>query len=167
MAVMIVLGGIPGMLLLKNLDTRLLKMLFGIFVILLGTEMLLRKGAAKKLPRAVDLLASLVTGVTCGLFGVGAMLGAYLGRTMTDTQSYKGNLSFVFLTENTMRIIIYIAGGLLHAETFRSVAILAPFMAAGLLLGIRFSNRISEKNVRLCVIIMLMLSGAALVMTNL
>lgn len=166
LSILIVLGGIPGMLLLKNLDTRIIKILFGAFVIYMGVDMLVSH-SAKKLPKAADFLVSLVAGIMCGLFGVGAMLGAYLGRTMTDTKSYKGNLSMVFFWENTMRIILYAFTGLLTLETLKNFAVLVPFMGLGLFLGMKSSTLISDQMVKKAVIIMLIISGAALIVTNL
>lgn len=167
LGVLVVLGGIPGMLLLKNLDTRVIKILFGVFVIYMGVDMLVSHRAGRSLPKMVDLFVSLAAGMMCGLFGVGAMLGAYLGRTMTDTGSYKANLSMVFVLENTMRIILYAAAGLLTLETVKNFAILAPFMVLGLFLGMKSSAVISDQLVRKAVIIMLIFSGAALIVTNL
>lgn len=167
LAVLIVLGGIPGMLLLGNLDTHVIKILFGVFVIYMGVDMLISRSDVKKLPKVVDFLVSLVAGMMCGLFGVGAMLGAYLGRTMTDTKSYKANLSMVFFVENTMRIVFYALGGLLTLETVKNFAILMPFMGLGLFLGMKSSSVISDKMVRKAVIIMLIISGVALIVTNL
>lgn len=167
LGVLVVLGGIPGMLLLKNLDTHIIKILFGAFVIYMGVDMLISRSGAKQLPKAVDFLVSLIAGMMCGLFGVGAMLGAYLGQRMTDTKSYKANLSMVFTLENTMRIIFYAVAGLLTMETVKNFAILVPFMVLGLFLGMKSSSIISDKAVRKAVIIMLIISGVALIVTNL
>lgn len=167
LGIIIVAGGIPGMLLLKNLDTRLIKLLFSVFVVLMGVDMLVSRSRPRPMPKAVDLLVSLAAGMMCGLFGVGAMLGAYLGRTMKDTKSYKGNLCFVYTMENTMRIILYTIAGLLSPESLRNALILAPFMGLGLFLGMKSSSLISEGAVKKCVIIMLIISGVALFVTNL
>lgn len=167
LALMVVVGGIPGMLLLKNLDTHLIKILFGFFVIYMGVDMLISRQGNKQLPKAVDFLVCLAAGVMCGLFGVGAMLGAYLGRTMTDTKSYKANLSMVFSLENITRTILYAVSGLLTLETLKRFTILLPFMGLGLFLGMKSSTLISDQAVRKAVIIMLIISGAALIVTNL
>ena len=43
LALLVLLGNIPGIILLKNTDTRMIKILFGIVVIFIGTEMLFRE----------------------------------------------------------------------------------------------------------------------------
>ena len=43
LSVLVILGSIPGALFLKNADTGLIKVIFGIVTILLGVEMLIRE----------------------------------------------------------------------------------------------------------------------------
>ena len=82
LSALVVLGSIPGMLLLKNADTGAIKLLFGAVIILVGVEMLLRELRPRKLKesRVVLTAVGLLSGLLCGLYGVGALLGAYIGR---------------------------------------------------------------------------------------
>lgn len=43
LSVLVVLGSIPGMLLLQNADTGAVKLIFGVVIVLLGLEMLFRE----------------------------------------------------------------------------------------------------------------------------
>ena len=47
LAGMVILGSIPGILFLKNADTAIIKILFGVVIVVLGLEMLLRERSAK------------------------------------------------------------------------------------------------------------------------
>ena len=51
-------------------------------------------------------IIGVASGVLCGLFGVGALLAAYVSRVTDDSQSFKANISAVFMIDNTFRIII-------------------------------------------------------------
>ena len=53
----------------------------------------------------------------CGLFGVGALLAAYVSRVTENDESFKANISTVFIADNTFRIILYNALGLFALST--------------------------------------------------
>ena len=43
------------------------------------------------------ILIGVLSGILCGLYGVGALLGAYLSRVTDDSHAFKGNISVSFL----------------------------------------------------------------------
>lgn len=101
----------------------------------------------------------------CGLYGRGP-LGAYVNRVTDDTHSFKANICIVFLIENTLRIFLYGLWGMVSLELVKTSIMLIPFSFWELSLGI-FSGRIlPEKAVRKLVVVMLIISGAALVMKS-
>ena len=73
-------GSLPGALLLKHVDARAIKLVFGAVVIGLGTEMLTREFIQRRACSSRWMLAviGVAAGVLCGLFGVGALLAAYV-----------------------------------------------------------------------------------------
>lgn len=166
LCVLVALGSIPGMLLLKNADTDAVKMVFGVVIVLLGVEMLLRERQAKKTEGSKGMLAviGLLSGVLCGLYGVGALLGAYISRVAKDTSAFRANICVVFFVENTLRIVFYSAMGLLNTGMALQALRLLPFALAGLFLGAKSSTVISERVVRRIVVVMLILSGVSLVL---
>lgn len=105
-----------------------------------------------------------VSGVFCGLFGIGALLAAYVGRVAGDSREFKANLSAVFIAENTFRIFLYCALGIITKETLLRSVFLYPCMLAGLFLGIKSSAVMNEKFVRKAVVIFLVISGAVLLL---
>ena len=169
LAALVVLGSIPGMLLLKNADTGLVKLIFGVVIVLLGMEMLLRERHAGRTQESRGMLAliGLLSGVLCGLYGVGALLGAYIGRVAKDARAFRANICVVFLVENTLRIVLYSAMGLLNAGMALQALRLLPFALLGLFLGTKSAALVPEKTVRSLVIIMLILSGVSLIMGQL
>ena len=145
LAVLVLAGSIPGAFLLKNVDARAIKLVFGVVVVALGAEMLSREYSKKRVPssRLVLAIIGVAAGVLCGLFGVGALLAAYV------------------------RIILYSALGLLTFDTVLSVLKLIPFALLGLFLGIKCSNHMDGKNVKKITSVLLILSGISLILKNL
>jgi len=164
---MVLAGCLPGAFLLKNLDARLIKIFFGAVIVGIALEMLLRSGAKGKQSRAVMLVIGILSGMLCGLFGVGALLGAYLTRVTDDTHAFKGNLCMVFFVENTFRVILYIASGIITLAAAKQALLLAPVMLASLWLGMKAGHIINEKTAKKIVLVMLLVSGIALIINSL
>ena len=165
---MVLAGDALGVLLLKNVDVTAMKAVFGVVLILLSVEQLWRELRGKPSRTghpALMLTLGISAGVLCGMFGVGALLAAYLSRVTTDDATYKGTMSIIFTIENFFRVLAYSATGLLTAVSLTRAAILLPFMGAGLFLGIRLSNRLNARTMRLIIGAMLLLSGLPLLLT--
>lgn len=168
LALLVLGGNIPGILLLKNADTQIIKVIFGFVVILIGVEMLLRERQNQKLKQSKILLSAIgfLSGILCGLYGIGALLAAYVSRVTDNSRSFKANICIVFIAENTFRIILYCLTGIITFSTLSKALVLVPAMLAGLLLGIKSSSVLDEMLVRRLVIVMLILSGISLVVQN-
>ena len=167
---MVLAGDLLGVLLLKNTDVTLLKIVFGVVLILLSVEQLwreLRGQGGKAAHPALMLALGISAGVLCGMFGVGALLAAYFARVTTDDATYKGSMSMIFAVENTFRIVAYSVTGLLTSQSLQNALVLLPFMGLGLFLGMKLAHRMNPKAMRLIVTVMLMLSGLPLLLTNL
>ena len=93
LSALVLAGSIPGALLLKNVDVRAIKLVFGIVVVLLGSEMLFREYSKKQVRSSKLVLAiiGVTAGMLCGLFGVGALLAAYVNRVTNGSDSFKAN----------------------------------------------------------------------------
>ena len=169
LAALVLVGNVPGILFLKNADNGLIKIIFGFVIILVGLEMLVRERRLRKTKesKAVLILIGILSGILCGLYGVGALLGAYVGRVTEDSHSFKANICMVFLVENTFRIILYTVWGILNVSFLKKAAVLLPFTLAGLLLGMYAGRIMNEKTARRLVTWMLIVSGAALIVMNL
>ncbi len=169
LAVLVLAGSIPGAFWLKNVDVRIIKLVFGFVVAALGVEMLLREYSRQSRPSSKVVLAiiGMLAGVLCGLFGVGALLAAYVNRVTDDGSSFKANISAVFIVENTFRIVLYSGLGLLTLDTLKSAMTLMLFALIGLLAGIKCSSLLDEKLIKKIISIFLVLSGVLLILKNL
>jgi hypothetical protein len=168
LSILVIVGSIPGALFLKNADTHVIKMVFGFVIILIGIEMLLREIRAKKVKQSKIVLGmiGIFSGLLCGLYGIGALLGAYVSRVTDDSHSFKANICIVFLVENTFRIILYTMWKIITFDVLKQAVSLFPMMLMGLFLGMISSKIVEEKMVKKLVSVMLMISGIALVMNS-
>jgi uncharacterized membrane protein YfcA len=169
LSLLVIAGSIPGILFLKNIDTTTIKIIFGFVIVAIGIEMLLRDLSSKKGQQSKLVLAviGVLSGLLCGLYGIGALLGAYVSRVTDDSHSFKANICIVFLVENTFRIALYALWGIITFEAFKQALILIPMMLIGLALGMLSSKVLDEKVVKKIVIIMLVVSGGTLIINNL
>ena len=167
MCAMVLAGCLPGAFLLKNIDARAIKIFFGVVIVAIALEMLLRSGKKSQPSRWLMLTIGILSGMLCGLFGVGALLGAYLSRITDDTHAFKGNLCMVFFVENTFRVILYIVSGIITLAAAKQALLLAPLMLLSLWLGMKASGIINEKVAKKIVLIALLFSGVALIINSL
>lgn len=166
LAGLVLLGDIPGILMLKNTDTQVIKGIFGFVIIAIGLEMLFREYMGKtKKSQLLLITIGILSGILCGLYGIGALLAAYMGRVTDNSSAFKGNLCIVFLIDNLFRLVMYSVTGIITVDTLKQSVILIPFMGLGLYLGMKGSSFLDEKKIKKLVIIMLILSGVSLIVT--
>ena len=168
-AALIIFGNIPGIFMLKNVDTRTIKVIFGFFIIAMGIEMLMRERAGKKQKQSKIILGliGVLSGLCCGLYGVGALLAAYMDRVTEDSHAFKGNLCFVFWIECTFRLIVYPCIGILNLADLSSGGMYDSVYGAGAGFWHEVLRTLNETVIKRLVIIVLILSGIALVIQNL
>jgi len=166
---LVIAGNIPGMLLLKNADAGVIKALFGAVITAIGVEMLIsmHSGKPKKDSKLVLMAISVLSGLLCGLYGIGAMMGAYVGRVAKDSHEFRANVCLVFTVENLFRMVMYVLLGIITRDTAVLAAKIFPFALLGLVLGMAAAGKLNERTARKIVIIMLILSGSVLMATNL
>ena len=131
--------------------------------------MLLREFQTKKMKpsKVVLVMIGVLSGLLCGLYGIGALLGAYINRVTDNSSSFKANICVVFFVENTFRIILYAIWGIITLDIMKQAVVLVPCMLIGLALGMFSGKVLDEKIVKKLVIVMLIISGVALVINSL
>ena len=126
-----------------------------------------RKGGRARGSKALLVAIGLLSGLLCGLYGIGALLAAYMSRVTDEPAAFRGNLCVVFLIENTFRLILYTCTGILTWPLFTQALCLLPAMALGLFLGIRSAQFLPERVVKRVIIVLLILSGLSLIVGQL
>lgn len=169
LAVLVLAGSIPGALFLKNAQSEVVKVILGVVIVAIGLEMLLRERetGAKEQSKVLLFFIGLLSGFLCGIYGIGALLSAYVSRTAKDSHAFKGTICLVFFFENTFRVLMYIYCGIITLETAKQSLMLAPVMFVGLFAGMASGKVLDEKIVKKIVIIMLIISGGALIVNSL
>ncbi len=167
---LIYIGLVPGTIFLSIGDSKLLKVILGSAIVVLGIELILRERAAKKEQKKsnplVLIIIGLISGVFCGLFGVGAFLTAYLNRTTSNQSQFRANFCAVFFLENVARFFLYLNSGILTLASAKFALMIAPGAVIGLLCGILASKKIPEKHAKKVVAVMLVLTGLSLAAQN-
>ncbi len=168
LSLLMLAGSIPGALWLSVGDATQIKILFGFVVIGIAIEMYLRERNPKKQKASPVLLIfiGLLAGICAGLFGISAMLAAYITRTTENMEAFRGNICAVFLVDNAFRFILYMATGIMTVDSLVLALQLAPFMVLGIASGGLFARFVSEKTVKNIMISVLLLSGVLLIITN-
>ena len=169
MALLLVAGMVPGVLLLKNTDTGTLKLVFGFFIIIVGILMMYNELSSRKMKpsRWLLLTVGILAGVTSGLFGIGVLLVIYITLTTEDMSSFKGNICAIYSAENFVRLIMYIVFGLFTKTVLTHIAMIVPFQFAGVFLGMRCASFLDERKAKLTVMGVLIFSGIAIIITQL
>lgn len=166
---LLLLGSLPGVFLLKTGDSRTIKLILGVVIMLVAAEALWRERHPRRMEvsPAVMTLVGLISGLLCGLYGIGALMAAYMNRISANTHTFKANVCMVFFLENTCRIILYACTGVITAGIAKTALLMAPLMLLGLWLGMKSASFVNEKTAKKLVIAALVLSGAALILAQL
>jgi uncharacterized membrane protein YfcA len=164
--IIVLVGSLAGSLILKHADVSKLKLVFGVVVVLVAADLLYTEAAQtkRKMSLPVLIITGLCAGVMSGMFGIGALLAAYIGRTSQSDDAFKGTLSAVFLADNIFRFITYTLEGILTVDICKKSLILFPFMGLGLAVGMFISKKVKAKAMKYIVIVALFLSGISLIL---
>lgn len=161
--VFIVLGVIPGVLLLKYTTSWILKAGLGVVILVIGVEMLTRD-RSKEIPYRPVLMAVVCffSGITAGLYGINLFFVAYMERTSKNREGFRGNICFVFLIETIFRFIVYIITGVITKPVLILVLAALPGMLLGFQAGLRIDKKLSDEAIRYIVISMFELGGLSI-----
>ena len=100
MALLLIAGCIPGTLLLKSIDTGTLKLIFGIFITIVGFLMLYNELTGKKIRRSRVLLITvgILAGLGSGLFGVGVRFECEMRKSDLPVIHFSMNDNALYIT---------------------------------------------------------------------
>ena len=166
---LILIGSIPGIFFLKNVDALIIKIIFGFVIVCIGLEMLYKEfsKSTKKVSKPFMIFIGLLSGILCGLYGIGALMGAFLSGIVDSMDEFKANMCVIFFFENTFRIVLYIVSGIITLASLYRVLCLLPVVLIGLFVGMKSTRFLNEKQIKILVIILLILSGLALIYNSL
>ena len=169
LSLVMLIGTIPGTILLKSGNDRVLKSILGIVVVGIAMEMLIKKpicSRTKKGNRVFLIIIGVVSGILTGLYGIGALLIAYINRTTENRNQFRGNICCVFMVDNIFRLFLYLYKGILNKEVVIITLFLLPAVILGMILGIKIDAKMKEITVRRIAIVFLAISGTVLFLRN-
>ncbi len=169
LSLMLLVGIIPGTFLLKVGNDWILKSILGIVVVGMAIEMLTRKptqNETKKMNPIFLVTIGAISGVLTGLYGIGALLVAYISRTTENRSQFRANICCVFLVDNIFRFFLYWYNGILTKDILLLSLFLSPAVILGMIVGIKVDSKINEKAVKNSIIILLIISGIVLFLKN-
>lgn len=171
LSIMVLAGNIPGILLLNMGGDKQLKTILGVVLVLLAIEMYVRKpqlseAQGSKVNGPAIYIVGIISGVLMGLFGIGALLAAFIGRQSGGRSNYRGNLCFVFVIDNLFRLVMYCINGLINLKILAVSLSLLPAVAIGMFFGRKIDSKISDKAVKNAVIALLFISGIVYIVKN-
>ncbi len=169
LSLLLICGSIPGTLLLKNTDTRPLKVVFGIFIVLVGVLLLMNELSPQKHKpsRFIMAIIGILAGITSGLFGIGVLMTVYVSQTTDNLKAFKANVCMVFTVGNIAVEIMYLILGIFTRESVMRALMLFPFVMLGLFLGMKSSNYLDDRKAKIVIMVTLIVSGLAIALTNL
>ncbi|KAF0810801.1 hypothetical protein A167_00288 [Alcanivorax sp. S71-1-4] len=161
------LGTVAGYLLRPALGAGLAKTLFGALIVWFAARELWRmaratQGAAH--PPWLTRTLMLGAGLTHGLFASGGPLLVYaLTGVQLDKTRFRATLICVWFVLNSLLTLIFLADGSLLPALPRLLGY-APLLVVGVVLGEWLHRRIDEQRFRQAVFVLLLFTGATLVL---
>jgi uncharacterized protein len=166
----IVVGTVAGITLLVNLPRQAATLALGVFVLAFALYSLLSHPDARRvLATRWAFLAGFTGGVTSTLFGAGGPPYAmYLSHRGLSKEQYRATLGFATLTSISLRTAaFFVTGILLDPKVWIYAAAIVPAGLAGLWAASHLFRRISRKTLMRAVALMLLASGASLILRSL
>jgi len=166
-------GAVGGLLLQAALDGATLKIVYGLFVVLVAIRELviaLRKSDApqRALPRPIAALGTLAAGVIHGIYASGGPLLVYvIGRLGLDKASFRATLITVWFPLNTALLIYFAIDGRITTADLPSVAWLLIPIALALVAGEWGHQKVDERRFKTIANALLLLAGPALLVSTL
>lgn len=163
----ILIGTVVGLTLLVNLPRGAATFALGVFVFAFAIYSLTRHPDAQRvLPSGWVYAAGMTGGITSTLFGAGGPAYAmYLSQRGLSKEQYRATLGLATLTSISIRTVAFFAMGyLLELKVWTYAAFVVPAGLAGIWAASHLFRRISRETLMRVVALMLLASGASLML---
>jgi len=157
-----VLGAVAAAFLMRTIDARWLLKGLAVFIILYGLYSLMARTPAGH-GRGWAVAAGGFGGLVGTLFGTGGPIYvAYLQMRRLDKTQFRATFAAIFLLDGANRLAAYFLSGLMTLEFLVQLTMALPVMLIGIFLGGRVHASIGQEAFRIGIGILLMCSGAVL-----
>jgi uncharacterized membrane protein YfcA len=157
-----------GLLLLKEVDVRVLTRAFGAFVLLYAGFSLATAARPVRIAAAHLGLARAVLGTLAGAAGAafgaaaGPLYAIYLGSLRLGKDAFRVTITAILTIQGLMRIVGYARLGFYDETVLALILAGLPLVVIGTRLGQWLSSRLDERRFGLVVNVLLLASGGAL-----
>ena len=153
----------------QKIDLKLMGLLFGAFLTLLGLYYLFFSAKAH-IPDTLPATAgcALFSGVCAACFGVGGPLMSLLFlEKFPKREEYTANLQLFFLLTNLVNTGTRVVNGIFTADLVPVVLAGAAAIWGGKQIGLKLADRLSADTLRKCIYLLVTLSGISTILKNL
>jgi uncharacterized membrane protein YfcA len=162
---MILAGTAVGVTALVNLPRAVGMLLLGVFVLSFALYSLVRRPGSRVISSHWVWLAGFVGGITSTLFGAGGPpYVIYLSQRGLTKEQFRATLGFATMTSISLRVLAFLVTGLLlDVRVWIAAVVAVPAAFAGITVSRRVFRIISRDMLLRAVTVMLLASGASLV----
>jgi hypothetical protein len=163
---MILFGTALGVTALVNLPRAVGMFLLGLFVVAFALYSLVRRTSSHVISARWAWIAGFAGGITSTLFGAGGPpYVIYLSQRGLSKEAFRATLGFATLTSISLRVLAFLATGLLlDARVWMAAALAVPAAFVGIAVSRRLFLRISREALLRAVTVMLLASGTSLIL---
>jgi uncharacterized membrane protein YfcA len=165
---MILFGTALGVTALVNLPRAVGMFLLGLFVVAFALYSLVRRTSSHVISARWAWIAGFAGGITSTLFGAGGPpYVIYLSQRGLSKEAFRATLGFATLTSISLRVLAFLATGLLlDARVWMAAALAVPAAFVGIAVSRRLFLRISREALLRAVTVMLLASGTSLILRS-
>jgi uncharacterized membrane protein YfcA len=162
----ILVGTVAGVTLLVNLPRAAATLALGIFILLFSLYSLFNRADSRIVSTHWAYLAGFAGGITSTLFGAGGPPYAmYLSHRGLSKEQYRATMGFATLTSISLRTVAFLLTGiLLDPKVWTYAVAIIPAGLGGLWAAGHLFRRISRETLLRAVALMLLASGASLIL---
>lgn len=157
-------AGLPlGYLVYRFLPAGFLKIVLGVFVVLVAAANLFGLRIKVGIPRFCYYGLNVLGGVFQGALATGGpLLIIYAARMLEDKAAFRATLALVWIVLDSILCVTYLATGVFSRPMLPMIGLGTGCMVLGTVLGMLVHARIPQKPFRVLVFVLLLMSGVAL-----
>lgn len=159
-----ILGMIPGIWLFDRLPTKILMIVYGLIVVAIGVDKLLRKNS-KDLKTPYSYFALLMSGVMQGMFTSGGpFLALYATTAMKDKKEFRATVSSIWAVLNIYLMWNMFRQGMYTGYVMKLAGMSILPVFAAIWIGNKISHKIKQETFLKLVYVLLIVSGGILLL---
>lgn len=155
-----VLFVIAGAFLSKFIETKILEISLAVFLVTISLILLIFKNLVIKPSLSNSIGGGILSGLIAGLLGTGgAIRGITLAAFGLKMEIFIATSAIIDLAIDSSRSVVYCINGYVHKEILYLIPILLLVSIAGTFIGKKILTRISEKQFKSFVLILVLITG--------